>query len=93
MPGTNPVLTKFGFKVLDTNAIYRTFSGTLDNGNIIEVKNSYRVMNESKPGMSGAPVFLKYKNQNFIFGGVISSHAPNQTLIVKPEEFIKLINL
>ena len=60
------------------------------------VKNSYFLEPKCVGGMSGSPVFYEYSNSNnFIFGGVISSHFEdtNTTLVVKPAEVTKKIDL
>ena len=63
---------------------------------VVKMTNSYILLNMSKGGLSGAPVFAKYKtvkNDSIVFAGVISSTFPELkgTLIVKPLEVIKLI--
>jgi len=63
------------------------------NGRNIVLKNSYFLSNSIAPGMSGSPVFFQYGNK-YIFAGVASSHfqTENITLVVKPQEVLKLID-
>ena len=64
----------------------------------LQLKNSYIVKPESVPGMSGAPVFINYNKEinnvqinKTIFGGVISTHANGNTVVVKPTELYILL--
>jgi hypothetical protein len=91
-PSATASLTGVTFGVFDRIAIHNTFPAIINTGDTIQINNSYRVLNEMKPGMSGSPVFLKYVNLDYIFGGVLTSHGPNQTIIVKPQEVINLIH-
>jgi hypothetical protein len=91
----------FAKDLLVPNIMHFTLSNTVfddykmqfaPTGDTITLKSSYFLNSSSESGMSGSPVFYKYKNE-VVFGGVVSSHfASNTTLVVKPSEVLKMID-